>query len=164
MQFVVLNRRQDPATAGPLDAFLVPDDWDDFGFRTTFTLWLRSPALDPQRRSLPVLVGTVKIAEVNQERGPSHLSQRAFHRLNEPNEPPQWFSLGDLDYYQRLRALGARERGEILNALGDIAYSPAVFDAALGYEVTTKSLLRGVEPDTVAGQYRRVAQRRRGSL
>ncbi|MFE5724542.1 AAA family ATPase [Streptomyces erythrochromogenes] len=152
---MVLHHGQDPATAGPLEGFLVPDKWDDFGFRTTFALWLRHPALDPQ--GTPVLIGTIKIARADQARGGSPLGQRAFHNLNTPDEPPQWFSLGDLDYYDTLRALPASERGELLSALGDIAYNSDVFDTALVHEVTTTSLLRGVEPDTVTGQYRRVA-------
>ncbi|WP_406187946.1 AAA family ATPase [Streptomyces sp. NBC_01006] len=103
------------------------------------------------------MIGTVKIGSANQQRGASSLGQIAFERLNEFNEPPQWFSLGDLDYYQNLRALGAAAREGILTALGDISFSPAVFEVALQHEVTTVSLLRGVEADTVSGQYNRVA-------
>lgn len=136
---------------------LVPDAWDDFHYRTTFDLWLFSPG-GRRRGRIPKYIGKVKIACVGQQPGLSPLPQGEFNILNTPGGP-RWFSLGDLKYYDELRTYVsdfARER--ILNVLGDIAHGQRSFDTAMGEPVTEKSLLRGVEVQTVVTQYRRVAK------
>ncbi|WP_405791131.1 ATP-binding protein [Streptomyces sp. NBC_00029] len=136
---------------------LVPDAGDDFHYRTTFDLWLFSPG-GRRRGRIPKYIGKVKIACAGQQPGLSPLPQGEFNILNTPGGP-RWFSLGDLKYYDELRTYVsdfARER--ILNVLGDIAHGQRSFDTAMGEPVTEKSLLRGVEVQTVVTQYRRVAK------
>ncbi|MEU3071966.1 AAA family ATPase [Streptomyces laurentii] len=153
MQFVVVDHGRTPSTVGPRVVTLVPDAWDDFGYRTTFDLWFTSGD-----GSVPLYIGKVKIACVGQPTGPSPLQGVAFQALNSRDEPPQWFSVGDLDYYERLQHLGAAIREEILGSLGDIAFSHDAFLVASTQRVTETSLLRGIEPQTVLTQFRRAAR------
>jgi hypothetical protein len=63
VKFIVLPQ-DTPVRSGPEAVVLVADDWDDFGFRTGYTLWYR----DPQTQTN---LGFVKIAVAGQEDGPS---------------------------------------------------------------------------------------------
>lgn len=153
MQFVVVDHGRTPSTVGPRVVTLVPDAWDDFGYRTTFDLWFTSGD-----GSVPLYIGKVKIACVGQPTGPSPLQGVAFRSLNSHDEPPQWFSVGDLDYYERLQHLGPAVREDILGSLGDIAFSHDAFLAASTQQVTETSLLRGIETQTVLTQFRRAAR------
>lgn len=77
-----------------------------------------------------------------------------FDRLDE-----RFFSLGQDDtYYLALRELGDEVRRAVLAELRDVALDPDLHDRARTEQVFTTSLARSVSPQTVTGQYRRIAR------
>ena len=131
-------------------AFLVTNDWDDFGFATLFSLII----IDDKGERYEI--GDVKIGAIGMAKEPE---------LRKPNPPKDFvrlespfFSLGQNDsYYENLNALGAEIRDIVLECLRDIAAEPTIFDEAIHEDVTKVSLLRDVTPMTVQGQFRRLA-------
>lgn len=130
------------------DALLVRDSWEDFGYRTTFTLFL---ILDGSPRE----IGTVKIGHSSMEENEERVvpMPARFSRLDH-----HFFSLGQDDgYYERLREIPGTYREEVLEALRDMAYSEDSFHTAMQHDVTRTSLVRFVKLATVRGQLRRIA-------
>lgn len=160
MQVVVQPSRNFPP-AGPQALILVPNSWDDFGFRTSYDLWVRLEDGTPRE------IGRVKIAHATQEPGPSPLPAGNHPSLFHVTDG-RWFSLGQDDtYYERIRRTGPYA-SQIYTLLNDLAYTvdesrtPAWdglenLAAARSYEVTNISLLRSVEEQTVKGQFHRIA-------
>jgi hypothetical protein len=94
MIFKVLPRRSRiPHKSKEPLVILIQDDWDDYGFQTTFhaTVVTESGALE---------LGTVKILHINQESGPTPI-ESSFTLLSE-----EYCSLGQtMSYYETLRSL-----------------------------------------------------------
>ncbi|MFD9081657.1 ATP-dependent nuclease [Streptomyces erythrochromogenes] len=161
MHFDVQADQLVPTRKGPPgQCVLIPDKWNDRGYLTTYDLWYR-PSRDEA-----TLLGRVKIARVNQERGRYPLRAGSFEALRpignlsptDQHKVPQWFSLGqDEAYYDNIRALGDQVKHEILDGLADLAYSPKLLKRAMSQEVTKVSLLRGIELQTVTTQFSRIA-------
>ncbi|MFF4822729.1 AAA family ATPase [Streptomyces sp. NPDC001212] len=155
MRFAVINddRRWADGGAIPEDAFdalLVRDAWDDFGYRTMFTLRVRT-------RDGWTEVGTVKIGHVamDGEDGANVLLPERFSRL----DSSRYFSVGqDESYYYTLSEMPGAVREEVLTALRDIAYDENSFRLARNQDVTRTSLLRFVKMSTVRGQLQRIAR------
>ncbi|MCZ4101321.1 AAA family ATPase [Streptomyces sp. H39-C1] len=152
MRFAVINERRgegDPVRDDSVDALLVEDAWDDFGYRTMFTLRLRSSGGWTD-------VGTVKIGHVSMDSDEQNrvpLPER-FSRLD-----ASYFSVGqDESYYNTLREIAGPVRVEVLEALRDIAFDDHAFGIALDHDVTRTSLLRFVKMSTVRGQLQRIAR------
>ncbi|MFE4370864.1 AAA family ATPase [Streptomyces sp. NPDC056835] len=161
MWLVVQSDRTFPYNDGPQGAIVVPDSWDDFGYRTTYDLWFR-PANDAR----PIEIGRVKIAHADQEPGDHPLPAGTFSSLLQVGDG-RWFSLGQSDvYYDNLRKQGPLALG-VLGLLHDLAFTSRPekiphwhgeqLDTALTYPVTTVSLLRSVEEQTIRGQFHRIA-------
>ncbi|MCY1652820.1 AAA family ATPase [[Kitasatospora] papulosa] len=157
MRFIVQTDRRIPSDTGPRAAILLPDNWDDFGFRTSYDLWFRRT--DGTR---PIEIGRVKIAIPEQQPGPSPLPPGDFAE-GLPAGLGEWVSLGqDGEYYERIAELEQQGR-EILRSLGDItalesahlterklnalARSSPVFDI---------SFMRNLSSRTLLHQYRRI--------
>ncbi|MFE3688594.1 AAA family ATPase [Streptomyces sp. NPDC059095] len=145
MLFTQIPPRRVPPREAP-GAFLVQDMWDDFGFQTSFTLWCFNG-------SRQIEIGTCKVACYGMESGKVDLPQ-TFERLSD-----RYFSLGvDESYYTQLRdEFDSSTRESILRTLKDAAFDPHLFEVASEEAVMTKSLLRGTEPETVTGQFHRIA-------
>ncbi|MFF5931613.1 AAA family ATPase [Streptomyces hydrogenans] len=144
---IIVQPYGSPGRIGTEALVLEADNWDDFGYRTTYSLWYRTPAL--------VLdLGLVKIAVPGQEPGSATFESGSYpHGL-----PGDFFSLGQTDlYYDKIRKLGPRKRSEILEDLRDLAYFPGRLDAAEQHQVTRTSLLRSVQAQTVRAQFNRIA-------
>ncbi|MFF2779437.1 AAA family ATPase [Streptomyces sp. NPDC058052] len=158
MRFIVQPDRWAPSDLGPRAALLVPDSWDDFGFRTSYDLWFR-----PAENTSPVDVGRVKIALAGQKPGPSPVPRGDFPDGLPTDEGP-WISVGqDALYYETLNDFG-RAGQEILRGLGDVTTmeSPARAErelAALARSSTVfrTSLLRNVSVSTILQQWMRIA-------
>ncbi|TDC76123.1 AAA family ATPase [Streptomyces hainanensis] len=147
MKFIVLPQGT-PVRSGPEAVVLVADDWDDFGFRTSYTLWYRDPLTQTN-------LGFVKVAVAGQEDGPSPIRAGVY----DGSPPGELFSLGQSDlYYDNIKKLGHGRREEILRGLSDVAYNPDLLEAAMQYPVTRSSLLRTVEEQTVRAQFNRIAR------
>jgi len=113
-------------------ATLRPDNWDDYGYKTTFHVVIyRSKDEEDD-------LGPVKILEINQKGGQTHLPEKPFRSLGK-----RYCSLGSsLDYYETVYKLGRKVRSEYLTSIGDVAWDDerrAQFEDLEGYRV---SLLR----------------------
>lgn len=127
---------------------LVPNNWDDYSFKTTFDVVFYDA--EGQRLEL----GTVKIGYIRQPHGWTlDAMPEQFEDL-----PPGWFSLGqDVDYYRNVRErLTPEARNQLLRVLGDVVADNGLFMAAREELVFRDSLMRGVSLSVVHGQYRRV--------
>jgi predicted ATPase len=129
-------------------AFLERNGWDDYHFRTLFTLRYRD-----QNGTL-LVVGDVKIGQFGMGDSGQVVLPDEFERLDSDQ-----FSLGQDDsYYHELNALGDDVRNDILESLNDVALNLDLFDQALTESVTRISLLRSVSVPTVRSQFHRMAQ------
>ncbi|MER6847087.1 AAA family ATPase [Streptomyces flaveolus] len=132
---------------------LEPLPWPDDDYLTLYRLWFCDGG------GSVVELGRVKIGFADVVRNVRPLNKGEFNRLDGLDERLYWFSVGqDAVYYENIATLGSRVRAEILEGLCDIALSPAVFAEAEFWDVTQTSLLRSVEPQTVEGQFRRIAR------
>jgi ABC-type transport system involved in cytochrome c biogenesis ATPase subunit len=134
-------------------AYLQPDNWDDFHYRTTFTLWVRHPVTGKA-----VDVGITKIAThdlvVRGNEAVSVSLPATFKKLSSSH-----FSVGqDRDYYTKLiNALGIEEARKLLRALNDLALAPDTIPRLLlNSDAARTSLFRTLSPQTVADQFSRI--------
>jgi predicted ATPase len=147
VRFILLPARaQAPVAINT--CFLETNNWDDFGFKTLFSLYYRDHSGTIR------YIGDVKIGQANLDPETS--------RPGVPTEFDQlgsdFFSLGQDDsYYQRLNELDYEAAEEILESLNDVAFDLNLFDRALGHRVTGISLLRNVSWTTVRNQFHRIA-------
>jgi predicted ATPase len=130
-------------------AVLMADNWDDFSFRTLFSLHFYDEKMQAHQ------LGSIKIGHIEQT-----TKGTTFDVL--PTEvralPEGWFSLGqDVDYYKKIRSQLSLEIGnELLEALGDVVYAPHLLAIAEHQEVFSTSLMRNVSLSVIHGQYARV--------
>ncbi|MEV6929695.1 hypothetical protein AB0M46_35110 [Dactylosporangium sp. NPDC051485] len=148
MLFTQVERGHGNVPRARRQAFLVKDNWNDFGYVTMFQLVVGD---DGRRHD----IGAVKIGGFGVPAGwvawPE--LERRFESLDE-----RYFSLGQDDtYYETLEQLGPDIRVEVLTALRDLAYDPALLERAESEHVTTTSLLREKSVGLVRGQFRRIA-------
>lgn len=129
-------------------AFLMDNNWDDFGYKTLFTLVVVGGD------GVAVHVGDVKIGYVGQVNGWTASSMPPeFDSL-----PAHYFSLGqDSDYYQNLVKYVAPElREQVLLALGDVARFKDRYRIASNESVFNSSLTRAVSISAIEHQYARL--------
>ncbi|MFD9498639.1 hypothetical protein [Streptomyces sp. NPDC060035] len=144
---VIVQHYGSPVPSGPEALVLEVDDWDDFGYRTSYHLWYRTPT-DTWN------LGPVKIAVPSQKAGAVPFERGRF----DDGLPGEFFSLGQSDsYYDEISKLGVGKRAEILEALCDLAYYPSRLQDAKQHRVTEVSLLRSVEEPGTAPGLRRPA-------
>lgn len=133
LQFVAVDRREiAPQLGGGPRVVLRHDDWDDFGFKTTYAVTFRGPD------GVLLDLGNVKILRKGQEDGRPGISKR-FDKLG-----PEFCSLGqDIEYYESLVSVPDENlRRRYLEAIRDVAYEPAIaqeFQSEPGWDT---SLLR----------------------
>lgn len=141
MQFTVLMRNGAEIPPRP-GAYLVTDSWNDYGFMTLFDLYVRLP-----ERGAPVRIGYVRIAHDSMERGATFRSADLLPTRFESLDRG-FFSLGqEDDYYSSLRTLLPQGMHvEILSALNDVAYTPALSERVSQLAVFQDSLLRDHGP------------------
>ncbi|MGW1170600.1 AAA family ATPase [Streptomyces sp. NPDC002550] len=142
MQFIVVGREQ----GLPVDYegfYLVPDNWNDYGFVTQYELRFKQPHKQSE------VIGGVRIAHVDMAADRRDEFWRTEERLPRRFESlsEDFFSLGVQDtYYENVSALGASNRAAVLMALRDVAYdySPDVVGRVWGLRVFRKSLMRDI--------------------
>ena len=148
LTFQVLPLRRPAPKSSPGVVQLIPGDWDDFSFKTSFqavTYTIGGKRLE---------LGSVKIGYVDQPKGwTNDLIPKEFESL-----PTGWFSLGqDVEYYKKIfDELGSDERKSILLALGDVVACEDFLTKALKHEVFGSSLMRSVSLSAINGQFKRV--------
>lgn len=149
MKFTVLERRGRYPTYVRNEVFLISDNWDDFGFRTTFGI------VYVDDNSIEHELSGVKIGHVGQTTYQRVLDVGySFDRLSSG-----YFSLGTSeDYYENLKKLDSDVRDEILTSLNDLAKNQNLFLRNRNESVVVKSLLRDINPSTVTGQFHRMTE------
>ncbi|MFJ7105687.1 AbiJ-related protein [Streptomyces albogriseolus] len=144
MQFTVLPVRGRPVSPVPGQAFLVRDNWDDYGFKTTFQLLCVDPGGAIRE------IGAVKIGWFGMTAPARTPLPDDFETLD-----GAFFSLGLRDsYYERLRELGSDLQHTVLRALNDVSFDLDLFSRARTESVTGTSLLRTVSADVVVDRFR----------
>jgi len=146
INFIVISRTSNPSSV-PLRAYLRTDNWDDFSFKTTFSL------LVTDKEGVLHEIGGVKIGQFGmgeEMRRPD--VPNTFISLDENS-----FSLGQDDsYYDNLNKLGEEIRNHILTNLRDIVLDRDLYDKAIDESVTQTSLLRFVSTTTILNQFKRI--------
>lgn len=142
-----------PSTASGV-AHLARDNWNDFGFGTTFRLWV--PDATGQLQD----AGVVKIGQEGMGRPESFRLGTAFTPLplefTELDET--FFSVGqDRSYYELLiELLGLEDARSLLGRLRDLALEPARLPQILNEEVAGRSIFRQVSVASVRDQFHRI--------
>ncbi|MBL8578136.1 MAG: AAA family ATPase [Mesorhizobium sp.] len=139
------------ASSNGNEVLLVRDNWNDW-FTWVTQFYVIVVTQDNQR----IDIGQVKIARAgmtDQSAITSNLLPAAFPKLDAP-----WFSIGQTEnYYEQLNELGDPYRDWFLDALRDIAHTPAMLDEYQAEEVLRRSLLRDIDTDRVRNRFNRLA-------
>jgi len=133
MRFLVRSRSSETIKSNRYPhVVLVPDNWDDYGYKTTFHVTLYISADDFYE------LGSIKIIEKDRASGYTELPKRSVSTL-----PERFASLGpDLDYYETVYKLGRAVFEPYFRGLRDVAFDDeirAMFEESEAYRV---SLLR----------------------
>lgn len=128
---------------------LATDSWDDFGFKTLFSL----SYYDANGEKLEI--GAVKIGKHGMISG--RITDELDSSFTELDK--DFFSLGQSsEYYESLLELEEEIRREILVQLRDIAFDDKLYEYVKFESVTSSSLMRNITEETVTNQYRRLAR------
>lgn len=131
-------------------AYLQPDNWDDYGFKTLFSLTV----FDEHGSRFEI--GSLKIGYIGQESGwtEEHLDQQ-FESL-----AGKFFSLGqDADYYQNIAEnLTSEMAANLLTALRDVSYNASILEVAESEASFNTSLLRSINRTSIEHQFRRIIE------
>ncbi|MGX6566916.1 AAA family ATPase [Cupriavidus necator] len=128
-------------------AMLLPDNWDDYSFKTLFTVCIYDESGKAHN------LGSVKIGYFGQRHGRTRDSLPPTF----PELPDHYFSLGqEPEYYQRLMLLPTTLREEYLKRVRDVVFDPIREDKAKDQDVFLTSLLRSVSRSAIDGQFRRI--------
>lgn len=133
MRFVVQFRSGDSSvTSRYPHAVLVQDNWDDYGYKTTFHVTLHLSTSECYD------LGNIKIIEVDRTGGYTEMPRRPFKQL-----PVGYASLGaDLDYYETVFKLGRGVFEPYFKGLRDVAFDDEFKASVEDCEAYRVSLLR----------------------
>ena len=128
-------------------AYLEANNWDDFGFKSTFHLVVYD------KNGKKYDIGGVKIGYAGQESGwAQEKLPEEFSVLDKV-----FFTLGQSEeYYQNLYALDEELRTYILKSLNDVVHDHTAYDLAINEKVMKESLLRNVSIASIKGQFKRL--------
>lgn len=134
--FVVVNAGGSPGNKENT-CYLRKDNWDDFGFQTSFHAHFFNQSGEKKE------LGLIKIASKGLAGGNVELPSSPFTQL-----PDSYCSLGSgQGYYEELRGLSKEERKLILTGLRDCVYQKNIFEEFKEENALTTSLLRSVSTD-----------------
>jgi len=128
--------------------YLKPNNWDDFGYKTLFSLTVYDEEGNKQT------IGNIKIGFVDQNGGwTEEQIPEQFDVL-----PKSFYCLGqDADYYRNITEKLSREMAvNLLTALGDVVHDSNSFQIAENEGAFKTSLLRLVNRTSIANQFRRI--------
>jgi len=149
LTFKIIKHKAHPPQTGRLIAYLCENNWDDYYFKTTFSLIV----FDEHGKQHNI--GNVKIGIMGLEKGwvSEQLGFNPFTHFND-----NAFSLGqDEEYYKNVRSLLSEELGnQVFEKLNDIAYSRKSFDIAFDEPIFKTSLLRSVSTSVIHGQFSKI--------
>lgn len=148
LQFKVIESSAAIASPALETIYLAADDWDDFGYKTLFSVYIFS-----KERQLEFL-GNIKIGYMGQHGG------RTVDNIPKEFEslPETFYSLGqDADFYKTLtQKLDSEIVTNLLTALGDLALDNTRLQSVEAEEAFTTSLLRTVDRSSVENQFKRI--------
>ena len=111
---------------------LVQDNWDDYGYKTTFVATLNL------RRNKKIEIGTVKVMRNDQGSGSTKMPKSPFKKLSR-----HYASLGsNLDYYENLYTQRIEIYKPYLDGLRDVAFNDGIKARFEDLEAFRVSLLR----------------------
>jgi predicted ATPase len=149
MYFILSSDYRAKPTSPTDVAYLLIDNWDDYGYKTAFALHYVDETGEWKD------IGWVKIAKFGMQTGKIYLEMPEHFEIL----PQEFFSLGQSqDYYSALNALGEEKRRTILRGLRDLAQDQKLLARVLAEDVTNISLLRSTSLVSVKGQFGRLAQ------
>lgn len=128
--------------------FLVPDNWDDYGYKTLFQLVFFD------RDGVRHLLGSIKIGFCGQESGwTNDALGNSLDKL-----PNKFFSLGqDADFYKNLVDKFSSEIvSHLLESLNDVAFDNQLLELVKNENVFNTSLLRSVNSTLIKNQFQRI--------
>ncbi|MDA0782490.1 MAG: AAA family ATPase [Proteobacteria bacterium] len=138
VNFIVIAERGSLGNA-PNTCYLWVNNWDDFGFKTTFALYYITK--DGEQKDL----GRISIANEGLTGGYVQLPESPFIQL-----PENYCSLGHSQgYYEELMGLPSLIRISILRGLRDCAYDQEIFERFQDENAVSTSLLRHVSVQNV---------------
>lgn len=133
MRFYVLRPREGGEISGTSRCFLRATTWDDYSFKTSFSLVLISQ--DGQRHD----IGTTKIVKRNMNRGYTDIPS-SFDRLDD-----EYASLGQTQqFYENLSAINEECRLKVLTALQDVIWNDDIYQSFVHDQTFRASLVRSV--------------------
>lgn len=142
---IITSSKYTPTAGEPNSCFLMQDNWDDFGFKTSFTLYYTD------RNTKIRQIGYLKIMKKGMEDGWTETPKK-FESL--PNE---FCSLGnDQNYYEELMLLPNFIRSKILDGLRDCVNNQDIFQEFEQEKAMRKSLLRDVTTRNVTESFRNI--------
>lgn len=156
VQFIQVRERWNAPSEGHCLCVLQYDNWNDFGYYTTFVLKVFDETGEKHE------IGGLRIAsagmstddEGDEMKNSVVLPESPFGKLGS-----EYFSLGiSVEYYDNLKKLSAVLRIAILVALRDMAFDKGIWQQYHEEDVARISLLRGTSENTVTDQFRRVAR------
>ena len=130
-------------------AYLEYDNWDDFGYKTLFSLTV----FDDQGNKHTI--GNVKISFLGQDQGKTI---DGMPDNVETTLPDNFYSLGqDADYYKNLvEKLSQIDREFLLRALGDVVFDKGKLRVAENESAFGSSFLRNVSSSSIEHQFARI--------
>lgn len=133
MRFIAKLKSEEPPKIRRFPyAVLVQDNWDDFGYKTTFQITLHVSA--HERHDL----GYIKIIKVGQTSGYTQMPKQSFLEL-----PSGYASIGSsFDYYETLHNLGRDVFEPFLRGIRDVAFDDEIKASVEDSEAYRVSLLR----------------------
>jgi ABC-type cobalamin/Fe3+-siderophores transport system ATPase subunit len=144
MRIKEVSRIARTSLSGERCAFLVYDNWDDYGYKTTFDLVV----FDSEGKRIDF--GAVKICQKGMQRASVMLPDEPFDSLGE-----QYCSLGqEQNYYELFANIDFELRDPLLKGLRDCVYDPTIFHEFSDNEAMRVSLMRSIDYRTIVETFR----------
>jgi predicted ATPase len=119
--------------------YLLWNNWDDYGFRTTFDLYFVNVAGEEKH------IGRVSITSKGLTEGHVDFEEKTFYTL-----PEEYCSLGQgQGYYEELMSLADKDRENILIGLRDCVFNQDIFEEFKEEKSVQTSLMRHVSLNNI---------------
>lgn len=124
----------------PVTFCLVTDNWNDYGYTTTYKVYYVSGRVNLAYPGSYELLGAVKVGKRNLSYGSFPIEKPQFYELGE-----EFFSLGQSsEYYESIRELYEGDRLTLLECLNDVVHDPSIYARNKNEEVMSVSLQRQI--------------------
>jgi len=146
ISFIKLSKTAWVPEQGHLEAYLKDDYWDDYHFKTLYSLTVFD------ENGIKYEIGGIKIGYFGQESPSRTEIPQSFNQLDK-----KYFSLGQsLEFYQYVNSLNINLKKLILEGLNDVVHDEQLLARALEEDVVKTSLLRSVDLSSIKGQFKRL--------